>query len=278
MRASALRRLRTALLALLAAPALPAVAADPPFALGVPQPDGSLAGSLVAGATQALELRGIWRDGCLPRLAAFAGSGLRRALHLEAEAVDNRVCPQVLTPFRIEVPGVRFDETLAGVAEVVVVEIGGNWLSHHALAVQPADAGRQAVGAYGVAGGWADPGIPGSGLFLFHDRGGERDQVWGYWLNFSSTGSPTWYLLTEARWQRPDRLAGALVAVEGTPWNCGLLPWPACALAARPATRMVGDIWGFQMTLAGPEQATLAFGPQDPTAGGPSVTVELHRF
>lgn len=278
MRASALHRFRAALFPLAALLALPAAAAEPPFALGVPQPDGSLAGSVVAGATQDLELRGVWRDGCLPRLAAFAGSGLRRALHLEVEAIDNRVCPQALTPFRIGVPGVRFDETLAGVAEVVVVEVGGDWLSQHALAVQPADAGGHAVGAYGVAGGWADPGIPGSGLFLFHDRGGDRDQVWGYWLNFSPAGSPTWYLLTEARWQRPDRLAGVLVVVEGAPWNCGLLPWPACALPARPATRLVGDVWGFQMTLAGPDRATLVFGPQDPTAGGPSVTVELRRF
>lgn len=277
MRESVLRRFRAALVPLAAALALPAAAAEPPFALGVPQPDGSLAGSVVAGASQAVELRGVWRDGCLPRLAAFAGGGLRRALHLEVEAIDNRVCPQVLTPFRIAVPEVRFDETLAGVAEVVVVEVGGPWLSRHSLAVQPAHGG-DAVSAHDVAGGWASPDIPGSGLFLFHDRGGERDQVWGYWLNFSPAGSPTWYLLTEARWQRPDRLAGALVVVEGAPWNCGLLPWPTCALPARPAARMVGDVWGFQMTLAGPDQATVVFGPRDPTPGGPSVTVDLRRF
>lgn len=276
MRARSPRPLPAVLIALAAVLALPAVA-EPAFELGVPQPDGSLAASVVAGATQDLALRGVWRDGCLPRLAGFAGEGLRRALHLEVVDVANRVCPQVLTPFRIELPAVRFDEALPGVAEVVVVEVGGNWLSRHSLAVQPASGG-DAVSAYPVAGGWSSPGVSGSGLFLFHDRGGERDQVWGYWLNFSPGGSPTWYLLTEVRWQRPDRLRGRLVAVEGAPWNCGFLPWPVCQLPARPAARMVGDVWGFQMTLAGPDQASLVFGPQDDPQAAPSIEIALRRF
>ncbi|MBX3724897.1 MAG: hypothetical protein KF823_03165 [Xanthomonadales bacterium] len=268
-----LSRAAVVALAVLAGP----VAAEPAFELGVPQPDGSLAASLVAGTSQTLELRGVWRDGCVPRLAGVAGTGLRRTVHLEVADAGNRVCLQVLTPFRIDVPAVWFDESTVGVAEVVVVEVGANWLSRNSLAVQPAQGG-DAVSAHPVAGGWSDPAVPGSGLFLFHDRGEERDQVWGYWLNFAPDGSSTWYLLTEARWLRADRLRGRLVAVEGAPWNCGFLPWPACQLPARPAVRMVGDVWGFQMTLSGPDRATVVFGPQDAAAGGPSITVELQRF
>ena len=178
-------------------------------------------------------LRGVWRDGCVPGLTAFVGEGLRRTLYL-AVPDPTLVCTAVETPFQLDVPGVQFDETSFGVAEIVVVEVDRNWISRHQLAVQPAQGGA-AVSAYWIGGGWMNPDASGSGLFLYHDRVGDHDLVWGYWLNFSPAGAPTWYLLTESRWERPDRVRGRLIAVNGLPWHCGLLPWPTCHLPARPA-------------------------------------------
>jgi hypothetical protein len=267
---------RTAALIGFALLAGPALASDDRFALGRAQADGSLSASLTAGDETTLQLRGVWRDSCLPGLVSFTGEGLRRTLYL-AVANPNLGCAAVETPFQLEVPGVQFDGTSSGVAEVVVVEVGRNWISRHSLAVQPTPGGIP-VGAYWLSGGWFQPEVSGSGLFLHHDRGGDRDLVWGYWLNFSPDGAPTWYLLTDARWTRPDQVRGRLVAVRGVPWQCGFLPWPICYLPARPAASHLADVWGFQMTVTGPDQATVVFGPYDDPAGGGVVTVPMRRF
>jgi hypothetical protein len=258
----------------------PGQAAEPPFELGLVTQDGRISAELPSATDITLRLRGVWRDACLPRLVGFSGSGHRRLLTLEVPG-PGQVCAQVLTPFELDIPGVRFEVEEAGLVEVALVEAGAAWLASSVLSVQPEPQSSRRFSLHDVSGSWFNPDRSGSGLILSHLRAGPEERVVGGWMNYSPDGQSQWYLLADARWVTPDRLVGTAYRASTAPFACTLqFPNFECDFEARTATA-IQAVAKFELSMIDADRAALTFGEPSFVGSPPLIIgyrVELERL
>ncbi|MCU0756030.1 MAG: hypothetical protein MUE46_13040 [Xanthomonadales bacterium] len=259
-------------------------------------PNGQLTREIPAGEPVTLRVSGIWHDACLPAVSGFERSGQGRLLNLFWNRALLIACPQVLTPFSLDVRNVRFEQSEIGVLPVTVLNTvaalppgevcgdcrvqyvlqGATVLPSIELAIQAPPAQQVAhwptaqqppAGLHAltplreISGGWYSPQHSGSGLMLQHRRkasgSSKSDELWGTWANFGSDGKTQWHLLADSYWQTPTRALGKVYRAEAEAQACTLqFPNPACHFAARSARR-VDPVGIFQLEVLGPDEMIL---------------------
>lgn len=239
------------------------------FALGRVGSDPAEANVVRAGETVELEFSGVWRDGCVPAVLGLQGEGGSRVLRLRSERQS--FCTQMMTPFALRLPPLRFEASDVGLLRVAVIADDIDWLATLELRVIGAEDATAEALSLDVGGLWYSPERSGSGLNLVQTEAGALS---GLWFNFSPNGAPSWFLLADAEWTSPRRAEGAVYRMQASPFACTLqMPNPDCELGpVASANRQ--QVGGFSLEFDSAGEARLSF--NQPGSNGQPVDGRTH--
>lgn len=168
------------------------------------------------GVPRTITFSAAWQDGCVPGNASLLIEPLPGISILTVRLVLPQslvACTQAVTPYSATL---TYTPTAAGVQRISVMLSDGRYLGQGEIITQSASGARAATDVTGV---WFDPASNGSGLSLFHAQDGS-DVAAGTWYLYNNSGTPTWFLIQNTRWESSTTLSGDLVIYSGTTVVC----------------------------------------------------------